>query len=123
MAVSVKKIRPVSADISASLSMLSERNSEEAEKIRSAETAAEEKITGTKKNLSGNQDEKPAAKDTQIVFRTTGENKSSLKGFFASHGLTLSKGIQMACLYFEQQIKSGGVEIGPSGILSSGGGR
>lgn len=62
-------------------------------------------------------------KDAQIIFRTTVDNKESLKSFFADRGLTLSKGVQLACFYLQQQIKAGDVEIGPSGLLAKKGGR
>lgn len=61
---------------------------------------------------------KTAIKDTQIIFRTTEENKNQLKGFFATYGITLSKGIQLACFYLEQQIKSGNVEINAAGLIT-----
>ena len=57
-------------------------------------------------------------KDTQIIFRTTEENKNQLKGFFATYGITLSKGIQLACFYLEQQIKNGNVEINAAGLIT-----
>lgn len=109
MAVSVKKIKPVKADITSSLSMLSGRKGGQDTEIQSgAKTAPETRAA------------RSAPKNTQIVFRTTEDNKKSLKGFFASCGLTLSRGIQLACLYLEQQIDSGRVEISPSGIISGG---
>ena len=46
------------------------------------------------------------------------ENKNQLKGFFATYGITLSKGIQLACFYLEQQIKSGNVEINAAGLIT-----
>ena len=61
---------------------------------------------------------KTAIKDTQIIFRTTEENKNQLKGFFATYGITLSKGIQLACFYLEQQIKNGNVEINAAGLIT-----
>lgn len=61
---------------------------------------------------------KTSIKDTQIIFRTTEENKNQLKGFFATYGITLSKGIQLACFYLEQQIKSGNVEINAAGLIT-----
>ena len=66
---------------------------------------------------------KLGTKDAQIIFRTTLDNKESLKSFFADRGLTLSKGVQLACFYLEQQIKSGDVEVCPSGLLAKKGGR
>lgn len=62
-------------------------------------------------------------KDAQIIFRTTLDNKENLRSFFADRGLTLSKGVQLACFYLQQQINSGDVEIGPSGLLAKKGGR
>lgn len=62
-------------------------------------------------------------KDAQIIFRTTMDNKENLKAFFADRGLTLSKGVLLACFYLEQQIKAGDIEIGPSGLLAKKGGR
>ena len=61
---------------------------------------------------------KTSIKDTQIIFRTTEENKNQLKGFFATYGITLSKGVQLACFYLEQQIKSGNVEINAAGLIT-----
>lgn len=62
--------------------------------------------------------EKPSTKNSQIIFRTTEESKKNLKTFFASHGLTLSRGIQLACLYFEKQVRAGGIKLTPAGMLS-----
>ena len=58
-----------------------------------------------------------STKNTQIIFRTTEETKNSLKGFFATYGYTLSKGIQMACFYLEQEIKAGNITMSPAGII------
>lgn len=78
-------------------------------------------MTGTDKSADGQArtagGRTLARKDTQIVFRTTEECKDSLRGFFAERGLTLSRGIQLACLYLEQQVKSGWVEVGASGLI------
>lgn len=118
MAVSVKKIKPVKADISSSLSMLTERKFEQI-------TQDESKIQTEKQEKEHSREisKKITTKDTQIVFRTTEENKNSLKSFFAERGLTLSKGIQLACLYFEQQIRTGGVVVSSSGLIASKDGR
>lgn len=78
---------------------------------------------GIKKNLGPRNSDRTSSpvlktKDTQIVFRTTLDNKESLRSFFADRGLTLSRGIQLACLYLEQQIRSGDVEVSPAGLLA-----
>lgn len=112
MAVSVKKIRPAKADITSSLSMLSAAETEPGAKIQ---TGAEKARKTAPDKAEGRN---PASKDTQIIFRTTEANKNSLKGFFASCGLTLSKGIQLACFYFEQQVRAGDIEISPAGLIS-----
>lgn len=125
MAVSLKKIKPVKADITSSLSMLSgKRNGQETEIQSGAKSVVKSVSVNSQppssESPSKQQEARSTSKNTQIVFRTTEDNKNSLKGFFASCGLTLSRGIQLACLYLEQQIDSGRVEISPSGIISGG---
>lgn len=115
MAVS-QKVKPKTVDLSASLSML--------ESTKTDITATDEKPTSIHKIETGAPLEKKSepvsivtTKDTQIIFRTTETNKNSLKGFFATYGFTLSKGIQLACFYLEQEIKAGNITMGPAGIL------
>lgn len=80
--------------------------------------------SGLKKKRAGNAaSTKLKTKDAQIIFRTTLDNKENLRSFFADRGLTLSKGVLLACFYLQQQINSGDVEIGPSGLLAKKGGR
>lgn len=121
MAVSLKKIKPVKADITSSLSMLSGKKSGQDAEIQSgAKSVPKSAAAIASSGAAKSQESRSPSKNTQIVFRTTEDNKNSLKGFFASCGLTLSRGIQLACLYLEQQIASGRVEISPSGIISGG---
>ena len=94
MAVAVKKVKPGKPDIAASLGM-----------IAGADSEAPSGGTGE-------------SKGTLVVFRTTEEYKGRLKSFFSGHGLSLSKGILLACAYFEQQVRDGKVEVNPAGIVS-----
>jgi len=120
MAVS-QKIRPKTVDLSASLNMLSNSEPVTAEPVNKTETVQPQIQTGaTEVKAEVTKTETPVmstVKDTQVIFRTTEANKNSLKGFFASYGFTLSKGIQMACFYLEQEIKAGNITMGPAGII------
>lgn len=128
MAVS-QKIKPKTVDLSASLSMLNSTETTPTEPINSTFSAGESQIqTGAPivkaetpvVNEIKTDTQTPVmstVKDTQVIFRTTEANKNSLKGFFASYGFTLSKGIQMACFYLEQEIKAGNITMGPAGII------
>jgi len=126
MAVSVKK-RPSVPNISSSLSMLSSEPEEPQQVSAEIQTGAQStslasEIAAEQAKTAATADQsaaiKKSTKDTQIIFRTTEENKNSLKGFFATHGITLSKGIQLACFYLEQQIKAGSVEINSAGLIT-----
>lgn len=122
MAPSVKK-RPASIpNISDSLNMINGDGSQG--QISDSKNEFSQIQTGasypeTKNNVSNaSPNLKKSTKDTQIIFRTTEDNKNSLKGFFATYGITLSKGIQLACFYLEQQIKAGSVEINSAGLIT-----
>ncbi|MCQ2589580.1 MAG: hypothetical protein MJ179_04070 [Treponema sp.] len=125
MAVSQKK-RPSIPNISSSLNMITS----EPEDFQQAPVEIET-VAPVQQHYTSLADEKQAftapqkavavkksTKDTQIIFRTTEDNKNSLKGFFATYGITLSKGIQLACFYLEQQIKAGSVEINSAGLIT-----
>lgn len=120
MAVSTKKTKPLSPDISQGLSRLN-ANSFNSVSSFQAESSAPVSISNQQIQsgaVSENSDSKNiATKNTQIIFRTTEETKNSLKGFFATYGYTLSKGIQMACFYLEQEIKAGNITMSPAGII------
>lgn len=120
MAVSTKKTKPLSPDISQGLSRLN-ANSFNSVSSFQAESSAPVSISNQQIQsgaVSENSDLKNiATKNTQIIFRTTEETKNSLKGFFATYGYTLSKGIQMACFYLEQEIKAGNITMSPAGII------
>ncbi len=120
MAVSTKKTKPSSPDISQGLSRLN-ANSFNSVSSFQAESSAPVSISNQQIQsgaVSENSDLKNiATKNTQIIFRTTEETKNSLKGFFATYGYTLSKGIQMACFYLEQEIKAGNITMSPAGII------
>lgn len=116
MAVS-QKIKPKTVDLSASLSMLNGTDSVEptpVEVSQQIQTGAPKEVKPENQVAAA---PSPVTKDTQIIFRTTESNKNSLKGFFATYGFTLSKGIQLACFYLEQEIKAGNVTLGPAGIV------
>lgn len=114
MAVSQKK-KPIIPDISESLKILNGESEIQQNNSQQIQTGA-----GSNQTLQKNQQiqKKASVKDTQIIFRTTEENKNQLKGFFATYGITLSKGIQLACFYLEQQIKNGNVEINAAGLMT-----
>lgn len=121
MAVS-QKIKPKTVDLSASLSMLNSTEPATSEPVSTVIPTVEPQIqTGAPEvKIEAQKTETPVmstVKDTQVIFRTTEANKNSLKGFFASYGFTLSKGIQMACFYLEQEIKAGNITMGPAGII------
>ena len=116
MAVSQKK-KPSAPDISANLRYLNgtpEKPQEEHSQIQTGTSIQNIEHSQQNRNIQ----KKTAIKDTQIIFRTTEENKNQLKGFFATYGITLSKGIQLACFYLEQQIKNGNVEINAAGLIT-----
>ena len=121
MAVS-QKIKPKTVDLSASLSMLNSTEPTTSDPVSTVIPTVEPQIqTGAPEvKIEAQKTETPVmstVKDTQVIFRTTEANKNSLKGFFASYGFTLSKGIQMACFYLEQEIKAGNITMGPAGII------
>lgn len=113
MAVSQKK-KPSAPDISENLRYLNGTPENTHEDSNQIQTGAPFQNTLQTPIIQ----KKTAIKDTQIIFRTTEENKNQLKGFFATYGITLSKGIQLACFYLEQQIKSGNVEINAAGLIT-----
>lgn len=118
MAVSVKK-RPAVPNIQGSLNMISGDSSPvQQEQAFVPAQQIQTVAPANNNNLQTPSEIKKSTKDTQIIFRTTEDNKNSLKGFFASHGITLSKGIQLACFYLEQQIKAGSVEINSAGLIT-----
>lgn len=120
MAVSTKKTKPLSPDISQGLSRLN-ADSFNSESSFQSESSAPVSISNQQIQSGAvpeNSDSKNiVTKNTQIIFRTTEETKNSLKGFFATYGYTLSKGIQMACFYLEQEIKAGNITMSPAGII------
>ena len=116
MAVSQKK-KPSAPDISANLRYLNGTPENPQEENNQIQTGAPFQNSQNSLQTPIIQ-KKTAIKDTQIIFRTTEENKNQLKGFFATYGITLSKGIQLACFYLEQQIKSGNVEINAAGLIT-----
>ena len=118
MAVSQKK-KPSAPDISENLRYLDRTPENPHQDNNQIQTGASFQNINNENTLQTPVIQKKAAiKDTQIIFRTTEENKNQLKGFFATYGITLSKGIQLACFYLEQQIKSGNVEINAAGLIT-----
>ena len=118
MAVSQKK-KPSAPDISENLRYLDGTSENPHEDNNQIQTGAPFQNINNENTLQTPIiQKKTAIKDTQIIFRTTEENKNQLKGFFATYGITLSKGIQLACFYLEQQIKSGNVEINAAGLIT-----
>ncbi|MGN0750193.1 MAG: hypothetical protein ACI4LS_06870 [Treponema sp.] len=118
MAVSQKK-KPSAPDISENLRYLDRTPENLHQDNNQIQTGASFQNINNENTLQTPVIQKKAAiKDTQIIFRTTEENKNQLKGFFATYGITLSKGIQLACFYLEQQIKSGNVEINAAGLIT-----
>lgn len=116
MAVSQKK-KPSTPDISENLRYLDRTPENLHQDNNQIQTGASFQISQNSLQTPIIQ-KKTSIKDTQIIFRTTEENKNQLKGFFATYGITLSKGIQLACFYLEQQIKSGNVEINAAGLIT-----
>ena len=118
MAVSQKK-KPSAPDISENIRYLDGTSENLHQDNNQIQTGASFQNINNENTLQTPVIQKKAAiKDTQIIFRTTEENKNQLKGFFATYGITLSKGIQLACFYLEQQIKSGNVEINAAGLIT-----
>ena len=115
MAVSTKKTKPSSPDISSGLSMLNSNPFNSSFESESVSISNQQIQSGA--NTENSDLKNISTKNTQIIFRTTEETKNSLKGFFATYGYTLSKGIQMACFYLEQEIKAGNITMSPAGII------
>lgn len=115
MAVSMKKVKPSAPDISTNLTMLGgETPAPVVEDVKQIQSGAPvTQISGSSKAS-----DKSVTKDTQIIFRTTEDTKNSLKGFFASHGISLSKGVQLACFYLVQQIQNGNVDVTDAGLIT-----
>ncbi|MCI5830091.1 MAG: hypothetical protein SPJ89_13075 [Treponema sp.] len=122
MAIS-RKVRPSAADITASLNMMNGTDTMPQAQVQAAENVPNPQQIESGASPVQTQPVQPekakisTTKDTQIIFRTTEANKNSLKSFFAGYGFSLSKGIQLACFYLEQEIKAGNITIGPAGIL------
>ena len=126
MAIS-RKVRPsaadITADITASLNMMNGTDTMPQAQVQAAENVPNPQQIESGASPVQTQPVQPekarisTTKDTQIIFRTTEANKNSLKSFFAGYGFSLSKGIQLACFYLEQEIKAGNITIGPAGIL------
>ena len=122
MAIS-RKVRPSAADITASLNMMNGTDTMPQAQVQAAENVPNPQQIESGASPVQTQPVQPekarisTTKDTQIIFRTTEANKNSLQSFFAGYGFSLSKGIQLACFYLEQEIKAGNITIGPAGIL------
>ena len=122
MAIS-RKVRPSAADITASLNMMNGTDTMPQAQVQAAENVPNPQQIESGASPVQTQPVQPekarisTTKDTQIIFRTTEANKNSPKSFFAGYGFSLSKGIQLACFYLEQEIKAGNITIGPAGIL------
>ncbi len=111
--VSQKKVKPTAPDISSNLSFLNGTSETLESSPAEIQTGAPSVITREETS-----EQKTITKDTQVIFRTSEDNKNHLKGFFANYGINLSKGIQLACFYLEQEIKNGNVDISAAGLIS-----
>jgi len=71
------------------------------------------------KNIVTEETPKPKSKnDKMFTIRTSQEKQREYKTFFASKGLSVSKGVQIAIDYLIDQAKKGNIELKDTGIFT-----
>lgn len=78
----------------------------------------EDRARGAEFVASGNPKEGKEKNDKLFTIRTSGKKQREYKAFFASKGLSLSKGVQIAIDYLICQSKKGQIELKDTGIYT-----
>lgn len=78
----------------------------------------EERKRGLDSVIDGNPQTTKAKNDKMFTIRTSETKQREYKAFFASKGLSVSKGVQIAIDYLIDQARKGTVELKDTGIFT-----
>ena len=78
----------------------------------------EERGRGVDSVVKGNPQTAKAKNDKMFTIRTSETKQREYKAFFASKGLSVSKGVQIAIDYLIDQAKKGTIELKDTGIFT-----
>lgn len=78
----------------------------------------EERKRGLDSVIDGNPQTIKAKNDKMFTIRTSETKQREYKAFFASKGLSVSKGVQIAIDYLIDQAKKGTIELKDTGIFT-----
>lgn len=78
----------------------------------------EDRARGVDFVTNGNPKSEKSKNDKLLCIRTSENKQRAYKAFFASKGLTVSKGVQIAIDYLMSQSKKGEVELKDTGIYT-----
>lgn len=78
----------------------------------------EERGRGVDSVVKGNPQTAKAKNDKMFTIRTSETKQREYKAFFASKGLSVSKGVQIAIDYLIDQARKGNIELKDTGIFT-----
>jgi len=78
----------------------------------------EERKRGVDSVVNGNPQTEKAKNDKLFSIRTSETKQREYKAFFASKGLSVSKGVQIAIDYLIDQARKGNIELKDTGIFT-----
>ena len=78
----------------------------------------EERKRGVDSVVKGNPQTEKAKNDKLFSIRTSETKQREYKAFFASKGLSVSKGVQIAIDYLIDQARKGNIELKDTGIFT-----
>ena len=78
----------------------------------------EERGRGVDSVVKGNPQTEKAKNDKMFTIRTSETKQREYKAFFASKGLSVSKGVQIAIDYLIDQARKGNIELKDTGIFT-----
>lgn len=78
----------------------------------------EERKRGVDSVVNGNPQTEKAKNDKMFTIRTSETKQREYKAFFASKGLSVSKGVQIAIDYLIDQARKGNIELKDTGIFT-----
>lgn len=78
----------------------------------------EERGRGVDSVINGNPQTAKAKNDKMFTIRTSETKQREYKAFFASKGLSVSKGVQIAIDYLIDQARKGNIELKDTGIFT-----
>lgn len=81
-------------------------------------TIMAERRKGVENLVNGNETLLREKNDRIFTIRTNEAKKREYKSFFAKHGLSVSKGVQIAIDYLIDQAKKGNIELKDTGIFT-----